>query len=188
MPAVAGTVAMYLTALADAEARRALSAPGVCMLQAHQPAGLESPTSYCGGPALLAGIRRSIGTGAARKGASDHPGNSSHGCWPSGESARRPRSRATARRVCWSLSVDRSLSDWMLLICVQPRRPDDHSQGFQRRTRSAKGRKVGIPLWLAPGNLPVRSVRAWIDASAIETGPVFPRQLTGTAACSRIGF
>jgi len=39
--------------------------------------------------------------------------------------------------------------------------------------QACAGRKVGIPYGSNPDTCPVRSLRAWIEASAIDAGPVF---------------
>ena len=39
--------------------------------------------------------------------------------------------------------------------------------------QEASGRKVGLPYGSNPETCPVRSLRAWLDASGIESGPVF---------------
>ena len=39
--------------------------------------------------------------------------------------------------------------------------------------QEGSGRKVGIPYGSSPETCPVRSLRAWLEASGIESGPVF---------------
>ena len=39
--------------------------------------------------------------------------------------------------------------------------------------QEGEGRKVGLPYGSNPSTCPVRSLQAWIEASAIEAGPVF---------------
>jgi integrase len=41
--------------------------------------------------------------------------------------------------------------------------------------QTGQGRKIGIPYGSNPETCPVRALKAWIEVSGIETGPLFPR-------------
>jgi integrase len=59
--------------------------------------------------------------------------------------------------------------------------PDDARTGdglvvtirHSKTDQEGEGRQVGVPYGSNPSTCPVRALRAWLDASGIETGPLF---------------
>ena len=65
------------------------------------------------------------------------------------------------------------------LVGVDVTHLDDRSDGLvvtipkSKTDQDGGGRKIGIPYGSNPSTCPVRAVRAWLDRSGIEEGPVF---------------
>jgi site-specific recombinase XerD len=172
LPASVETVKLYLADLAEDHKPSTLARHLASISEVHQVAGHETPTRASGVRLVMAGIRRTKGTAQLGK-------------MPilvedlKGMMARLPEGLIGVR--------DRAL----LLIgfsggfrrseIVGLDRPDieivrDGMVLTMRRSKAdqeKRGRKVGIPLGKNPESCPVRAVQAWLQVSAITSGPVF---------------
>ncbi len=174
LPAVPATIALYLTALAQAGARASTLQRRVSALsQAHQLAGhTPSPTADPLVRATMAGIRRAHGTAPAQKtalltaelrallAATD----------PDGLAGARDRALLLLgfaggfrRSELVSLTVD--LEETADGLRVQLRRGKTDQEG--------QGREVGIPRGRHPSTCPVRAVQEWRATAGISAGPLF---------------
>ena len=173
LPATPETVALYLTQLADQGRKSSTITRRVSAIsQAHQMASHRSPTRSAKVRAVLRGIRRTKGT--------------------------MPESKAPVliddiRRMMASLPKrllgvrDRALllvgfaggfrrSELVSLNVGDIEFTEDGLVVRLRRSKTDQegaGRKVGIPFGSNRGTCPVRSLKAWLEASGIERGPVF---------------
>jgi site-specific recombinase XerD len=173
LPASANTVGLYLTALADQGRKASTIGRRVSSIsQAHQAAGFESPTQTAAVRALLAGIRRTIGTAQTGKApAVTEDIRAMVAGLPENLLGLRDRALllvgfAGAFRRSELVGLDVSDLEFNrdgLTITLRRSKTDQEGEG----------RKVGIPYGSNPETCPVRSLRAWLDASAIEAGPVF---------------
>lgn len=174
LPADPKTVALYISALADAgrktsTIRRRLAA----ISQAHQAAGHESPTR--------AAAVRETWKGICRK----------HGTEQKGKA---PAVVETIRAMIAALSPDTMIGrrDRALLLVgfagafrrselvgLDVADVEFTADGLVVTLRRSKtdqegaGRKVGIPYGSDPSTCPVRALRAWLDAAGIVSGPLF---------------
>lgn len=172
LPAAGETVALYLTARAEAGARvstleRALAA----VSQAHQAAGHPSPRASAAVKAVLRGIRRRLGVRPTQK----RPllvGD----LWAI--TAALPAGRlATARdRALLLLGFSGALRR-SELAALQVEDVRATPQGLEVLIRSSKtdqegaGQLVGVPRGRAL--CPVQAYTAWLAAAGIDAGPVF---------------
>jgi len=144
----------------------------VAISQAHKLSGHETPTSSAIVRETLKGIRRHIGTATTQK---------------------KPLVVEHIRRICDCLGDhladvrDRALlligfagafrrSE---LVALRVEDITEVPEGLKILIRRSKtdqegaGRTVGIPFGSDPAICPVRSLRAWLTASEITTGPIF---------------
>jgi site-specific recombinase XerD len=174
LPAEATTVALYLTALAGAGARASTLQRRISAIsQAHQLAGLPTPTRDAAVRTTMAEIRRTAGTAPVQKD---------------------PVVTAGLRQLLTVIPTDRldGLRDRALLllgfaggfrrselVALDMADLEETGDGLRVRIRRsgtdrpASGREVGIPFGRHPETCPIRAVRAWRDAAGITTGPLF---------------
>lgn len=172
MPADPRTVTLYLSQLAATHKASTLTRRISAISQAHQLAGLKSPTHAAAVRALMAGIRRAKGTAPAAKAAAlTQDIRAMVGTLPSGLLGVRDRALllvgfagAFRRSELVGLNMEdvEFTADGLVVIL---RRSKTDQEG--------EGRKVGIPYGSNPETCPVRSLRAWIEASGITAGPIF---------------
>lgn len=172
LPARPETVALYLTALADALKPSTLGRRLATISQVHQAAGHETPTAAAPVRLVWAGIRRAKGT-------------DQHG--------KAPAVTPELRRMVDTLD-DRLISvrDRALLLIgfagafrrselVGLDLKDVHSGHdgltvFIRKSKTdqeGQGRKVGIPYGSHPHTCPVRAYGTWLEKCGLTEGPLF---------------
>ncbi len=175
LPAAPATVALYLAALADggrkaSTLQRRLSA----ISQAHQVAGLDTPTREALVRLTWAGIRRTIGTA---------------------QDGKAPLVTADLRRLVAALPEglpgvrDRALllvgfagafrrAELVGLDVADVRATRDGLIATIRHSKTdqeGQGRAVGLPYGSHPATCSVRALADWRDAGAIAAGPLFRR-------------
>jgi len=172
LPAAPGTVALYLSDLASAHRVSTVSRRAVAISQAHQAAGLESPTATAAVRTLLAGIRRAKGTAPTTKApilTADIRGMVA--ALPRGPLGTRDRALllvgfAGAFRRSELVGLGREDCEFThdgLVITIRRSKTDQEGQG----------RKVALPYGSSPDTCPVRALQAWIEASGVSAGPLF---------------
>jgi integrase len=173
LPASPATVALYITALAEAlkpsTIRRRLASISV----AHQVAGFETPTVDAGVRAVWSGIRRRQGT-APRKVRAARTKVITAMIAPLGDGLADVRDRtlllfgfagALRRSELVALDVkDVCEDDGGLRLVLRRSKTDQEAEGTTR----------GLPYGSHPATCPVRAWRRWLSASGIDTGPVLP--------------
>lgn len=172
LPASPDTVALYLADISTTHKPGTLTRRISAISQAHQIAGMESPTGASKVRLVMAGIRRTKGTA---------------------QNAKTPVLVDDLRKM-----VDR-LPDGMLGIRDRALLLIGFAGGFRRSElvgldrdaveipkdgivvtirhsktdQEGQGRKIGIPYGSNPVTCPVRAFQAWLEASGILEGPVF---------------
>ncbi len=173
LPAAPETVALYVTALA----REGLSPASIdvalaALAKQHEAHALGSPCASPTVAAVRAGLRRTIGV-APRQAAPLRVDELRAVITAIGADLLGLRDRALLL-LGWSSAVRRStlvgfdVSDLVftgdgLEILVRRSKTDQEGAGTW----------IGVPLAATAAHCPVRAVRAWLDAAAIRTGPVF---------------
>lgn len=173
MPASPATLAAYIASLADAgrsvsTIERALAA----ISQAHQIKGFESPTMDQIVRATMAGIRRTLGT-------------AQHGKAP----LLIEHLRAAVNSLPGTLAGTRDRAILLLgwagafrrseVVALDVKHLRFESDGLvvdlerSKTDQEGEGRPVPVPFGAHLETCPVRSVRAWLEASGIRSGPVF---------------
>jgi site-specific recombinase XerD len=175
LPASPATMALYVTALADAGRRvSSIERKLVSISRAHKLAGCDSPTSSAELREVMKGIRHERGTVPVQK-------------VPISVAALRAMS-AAAPATLLGLR-DRALlllgfagafrrSELVALDVADIRETDDGLEVLIRRSKTdqdGRGRKIGIPYGSNPLTCPVRAYRAWLSAAAVAAGAVFRR-------------
>jgi site-specific recombinase XerD len=171
LPATAETVAAYLASEAEAGAKPSTIGRRCAAIRfAHKLAGLEAPTDAEAVKATMRGIRRTLGVARSRKApvtselvramaalaAPDAKGLRDRALLLFGFAGAFRRSELVALDV-----EDLRETEGGLLVTIRRSKTDQEGQG----------RTIAI----ARGSLacPVRAVRNWLDAAAINAGPVF---------------
>ena len=172
LPAAPETIALYLTMLAETHKCSTLQRRLSSISQAHQTAGLATPTQEALVRATWAGIRRVKGTVYEGKAAA---------------------LTADIRRMVDTLpQTPTGIRDRALLLIgfagafrrselVGLNRADIviASEGITVTLRRSKtdqegqGRKIGIPYGSKPHTCPVRCLQAWLNVAEIQAGPLF---------------
>ena len=174
-PASPMTIALYLTALADAGAKVSTIRRRVAALsQAHQLAGVEPPpTADPLVKVTMAGIRRTLGTAPERKAAA--------------VTAELRRLLATCDRSTAAGTRDAALlligfaggfrrAELVALDVDDVVETGDGLRVTVRRSKTdpeAQGREVGIPWGSHIETCPVRALRAWHRLVGADVGPLF---------------
>lgn len=173
LPAAPQTVALYLTALAEAGRKASTLQRRLSSIsQAHQMAGHDSPTRDIQVRTVWAGIRRAKGTAQTRK-----------------APAVIEDVRAMVEALPDSLG---GLRDRALLLVgfvgafrrselvgldVEDIRPT--SEGlvvtlrYSKTDQEGAGEEKALPYGANPATCPVRALQAWLEAAGITEGPVF---------------
>lgn len=173
LPAAPETVALYLSARAEAVKAGTLARRISTISQAHQMAALPSPTQSFTVRAVMAGIRRSQGTAQQGKKAMltdelraliSHTGDDTIG----------RRDRAL---LLTGFAGAFRRSELVAFNAEDVEFTADGAILHQRRSKTdpeGAGRKVGIPFGSTPITCPVRALQSWIDAAGGQ-GPLFRR-------------
>ncbi len=173
LPADPGTVALYLTALAQSGRRvstieRALSA----ISQAHHAAGLPSPRKDSGVQRLRKGLRRRLGVAPLQKAPFLPPDlRTAFTELPAGLAGIRDRALLT---LGFAGAFRRS--ELVSLNAEDLRFTNEGIEVHLRRSKTdqeSQGHKLGIPPGGRKATCPVRLTQAWLDASGITHGPLF---------------
>jgi len=173
-PAAPETVALYIAALAEKHRPATISRAMAAIAARHRAAGLDSPASIRHGAiaAVWQGIKRTHGTAQEQKA---------------------PVLVENLRAMCRTLRPgvigirDRALllvgfagafrrSELVALDFEDVQFTGDGLVILLRRSKTdqeGEGRRVGLPYGSNPETCPVRALRAWIEASAIDAGPLF---------------
>jgi integrase len=177
LPATGRTVALYLAHMAAKGRKPAgMELALAAIAQAHKAAGFESPRKTAEVQEVRRGIRRSLGVAQAQKApvlVSDLKAMLK--ALPGGLQGLRDRSLLL---VGFSGAFRRS--EVVALDVADLAFTEDGLEVALRRSKTdqeGEGRKVGIPFGSVPSTCPVRSLKAWLDASSISEGPVF-REVT----------
>jgi len=175
LPAAPETVALYISALAQSDARastiqRRLSA----LSQAHQLAGHEpSPTQAPLVRSTMAGIRRRLGVAPEQKTPTLTPDLRRMVSTCPADSLAGARDRALLllgfagafrRSELVGLDIE-DLEETADGLRIQLRRSKTDQEG--------EGREVGVPFGQHPETCPIRAFRAWQAAGDIESGALF---------------
>ena len=172
LPASAATLAIYLAGLSTCAKVSTLERRVTAISQAHQMAGHPSPTSDIKIRTLMAGIRRSKGTAQdGKKPVLTADIRSMVAALPDGLLGIRDRAlllvgfaSAFRRSELVGLDVeDLGFTNDGLVVTLRRSKTDQEGEG----------RKVGVPYGSNPETCPVRSMKAWLEASRIDCGPVF---------------
>ena len=173
-PALPQTLALYLTALSGTHKVSTLTRRLSAISQAHQSAGVSSPTEDAGVRLLMAGIRRRLGTAASAKRPVLVPDlQAMVAAVPGNLLGLRDRailllgfSGAFRRSELVALNREDTLETADGLVVTLRRGKTD---------QEAEGRKVAIPRGRDAGTCPVRALSAWLTAAGIAAGPLFRR-------------
>jgi site-specific recombinase XerD len=184
LPAAPETVAAYLAAHAGTSKASTLGRRVAAIRYAHKLGGLETPTDAEGVKATMRGIRRTFG-GARNKKAPAVAAKmrSMVAVAPEGLAGLRDRALllvgfagAFRRSELVALDVaDIDENETGLLVTLRRGKTD----------QEAIGRTIAIPR----GDVacPVKALRAWLEAAAIDAGPIFrPIDKAGTVRASRL--
>ena len=172
LPASSGTVALYLTDLAQTHKASTLTRRLSAISQSHQAAGHDSPTHSSQVRLLMQGIRRTLGTAPETKApllADDIRRIGAN--IPDTLLGKRDRAllllgfaMAARRSELVGLDVTDLAEDRRGLV-VTIRRSKTDQEGA--------GEKLGVPYSAEAALCPVLAVRAWLAASRITEGPIF---------------
>jgi len=172
LPATPETVACYISSMADHHRASTITRRLSAISVVHQTRGLASPTRNEVVRAVLAGIRRTIGTAPNEKAplvAADI--REMVAALPDTLIGKRDRALillgfagAFRRSELVGLNVE-DLEFGADGLTVTLRRSKTDQEGA--------GRKIGIPALPTSDACPVRAVRAWLEAAGIANGPVF---------------
>jgi integrase len=177
LPAQPGTVALYLSHLAESGRKVAtVEQAAAAIAAAHRAAGHPSPREDAGLRLVLRGIRRTVGV-AQREAA---PVLAEH-----------LRAMVEALPDTLAGARDRALllvgfagafrrSELAALTVEDATFGPDGLELHLRRSKTdqeGRGRLVAIPYAGTPDRCPVRALRAWLDAARITSGPLF-REVT----------
>lgn len=172
LPASPGTVALYLSALADTHKAATLTRRVSAISQAHQMAGLEPPSAAVEVRAVLAGIRRAKGTAPRVKAPTlTDDIRRMVAALPPGLLGTRDRALlllgfagAFRRSELVGLDVsDVAFTPEGLVVTLRRSKTD----------QEGAGRKVGIPAGQNHETCPIRALQQWLEAAGIHEGPLF---------------
>jgi len=173
LPAAPETLVLYLSTLAETAKVSTLTRRISAISQAHQAAGLETPTAHVAVRKLMAGIRRQKGTAQIGK---------------------RPLATADLRGLLAPLNTHRMLDvrDRALLLTgfagafrrselvgLDVADVEFNNAGPIVNIRRSKtdqegqGRRVGLPYGSTPATCPVHSLEAWLAMLGTDEGPLF---------------
>jgi len=186
LPALAECVALYVTDLASTRKPATIARRISSISQAHQLAGLETPTTNSKVRLVLAGIRRTKGTAQRaktpvliedlRKMVDRLPetllGVRDHAILVVGFSGAFRRSELVALNI-----ADMAFTRDGLTVTIRRSKTD----------QEGAGRKIGLPYGSKLETCPIRSLQDWLQVSKITDGPLFrPINRHGTMASFRL--
>jgi len=173
LPAAPETVVLYLSVMAETAKVSTLTRRLSAISQAHQAAGLETPTPHLAVRRLMAGIRRQKG---------------------SAQTGKRPLATGDLRVLLAPLDPRRIIDvrDRALLLAgfagafrrselvgLDVGDLEFNREGLIVNIRRSKtdqegeGRRVGIPYGSTPATCPVRAMEAWLAVLGADGGPLF---------------
>lgn len=185
LPAAPATLAVYLAGAARTLKPSTLTRRCSSISMAHQMAGHESPTRSIVVRTTLAGIRREKGTAPNQK----SPVLTAD---LRGMVASLPDTLAGTRDRALLLLGFAGALRRSELVGLDVEDVDDRSDGLvitvvrSKTDQEGAGRRIGIPYGSYPGSCPVRAVRAWLERSGIEHGPLFRPVRHGKVLDSRL--
>lgn len=172
LPADPATVALFIADMARTSKASTIQRRLSALSVAHQSAGMPSPTGDIVVRSTWAGIRRTIGVAQVGK-----------------EALLTENVRAIVEVLPDTLIGNRDRCLLLLGFASALRRSElvaldladiaDTHDGLVitvRRSKSdqaAEGRQIGVPFGANPNTCPVRAYRRWVNAAALESGPVF---------------
>jgi integrase len=175
LPSAPGTIVLYLSERAATCRVSTLTRRVAAISQAHQFAGHQSPTGDIQVRAVMAGIRRALGTAPTMKApAVTGDIRSMVATLPAGLLGVRDRALLL---VGFAAALRRSE-----LVALDFEDCEFTRDGLvinQRRSKvdqEGQGRKIGVAYGSDPATCPVRSLRAWIESAGIKGikgGPLF---------------
>ena len=173
LPALPAAVALYVAHLAEA-GRKASTITRACaaIASAHHAAGLSSPTAHENVRQVMKGARRALGTRPAQK-APVRVDDLRAMVGTLGETLAGQRDRALLV-VGFAGALRRSE-----LVALDVADTTETRDGLMITIRRSKtdqegaGHEVALPFGSDPATCPVRTLRAWLEASGITSGPVF---------------
>lgn len=186
LPAMVGTVALYVADLAATHKSATITRRISAISQAHQIAGMESPTKASKVRLVLAGIRRTIGV--AQEGKTPvlvEDLKRMIARLPEGLLGVRDRALLLIgfaggfrRSELTGLDVDAvEITRDGLVVTIRRSKTDQEGEG----------RKIGVPYGSNPVTCPVRAFQAWLESSGITEGPIFrPISRHGKMAATRL--
>jgi site-specific recombinase XerD len=186
LPASPETVALYLSDLASTHKPATLTRRISAISQAHQMAGIDTPTMNSKVRLVLAGIRRSKGTAQlAKTPVLIEDLRRMVARLPETLLGARDRtllligfSGAFRRSELVALNVD-DVAFTRDGLAVNIRRSKTDQEG--------EGRKIGVPYGSNPATCPIRSLQDWMAGSQITQGPLFrPINRHGRLASRRL--
>ena len=166
------TTAAYAAFLAEDHKPGSIQAALSAISQAHKLAGYDSPTLSPEVRTTMAGIRRSNGVRQdGKKPLMTEDLRRMIEALPEGLKGVRDRALlllgfagAFRRSELVSLDVDDlEFTNEGLVVTLRRSKTDQEGEG----------RKVGLPFGSNPATCPVRSLKAWLEASTVTDGPVF---------------
>jgi site-specific recombinase XerD len=186
LPATPETVALYITDLARTRKPGTLTRRLSAISQAHQIAGVESPTKAAKVRLVLAGIRRTKGTAAtAKTPVLVNDLRRMAALLPKGLLGVRDRALLLvgfcgAFRRSELVALDRGDVEFTREgLVVNIRRSKTDQEGERR--------KIGIPYGSNSDTCPIRSLQDWIERSGITEGSLFrPINRHGKMAAARL--
>jgi integrase len=179
-------VALYVTDLAASLKSATITRRISAISQAHQIAGMESPTRAAKVRLVMAGIRRTLGTAQEAKTpvlVDDLKRMIAR--LPEGLLGVRDRALlligfAGGFRRSELTALDRDAVEITrdgLVVTIRRSKTD----------QEAEGRKIGVPYGSNPATCPVRSFQSWLESSGITEGPVLrPINRHGKMAATRL--
>src|ERR1039457_416182 len=185
LPATADIVALYVADLAASLKPATITRRISAISQAHQIAGMESPTRAAKVRLVLAGIRRTLGTAQEAKTPVLVDDQRMIARLPEGLLGVRDRALlligfAGGFRRSELTALDRDAVEITrdgLVVTIRRSKTDQEGEG----------RKIGVPYGSNPATCPVRSFQDWLEKSGITEGPVFrPINRHGKMAATRL--
>jgi integrase len=172
LPATPETIALYITELARDRKIATITRHLASIAQAHKQQGHESPTRAAVVQNVLKGIRRAKGTAPTQKAATEIAVIRAM-VEQLDDSLQGIRDRAILligfagafrRSELAGLTLaDVQFTNDGLVITLRTSKTDQEGEGYLK----------GIPYGSTPATCPVRALRAWLDASSINTGSLF---------------
>jgi len=185
MPASPMTVIAFLSDMAPGHTASTIERYTATITKAHKVAGHPSPLSDPGVQEVLSGIRKTRGMLPAQKRAAVLPILRKMCATCPQDTLRGVRDRAVLL-VGWAGAFRRSE---IVLIRVEDLKFVDEGVMVavprSKTDQEGRGQVVAIPYGSDPRTCPVRTLKRWLELSAITTGPVFRPILRGKPSRAR---